>query len=365
METYLEDEYRNVLITGGAGFIGGALVRRLLLESNLRILNIDKLSYASDLTSIDNVLVSKLITKNRYEFVNADLADSNQLSNIFTKFRPDLIFHLAAETHVDRSIDSPYPFVKNNIIGTYNILEAARKYFINIENSKFRQRFRFIHISTDEVFGSLGESGMFTELSKYDPRSPYSASKASSDHFVNAWHHTYQLPTIITNCGNNFGPWQYPEKLIPLTINKALSGEEIPVYGNGKNIRDWLFVEDHVNAILLSAKKGIPGNQYCIGGYGEMSNLKLVKKICTILDNKLPRRTSYEELITFVEDRPGHDFRYSIDSSKAYKDLGWESNYDIDNSLILTINWYIENQDWSNKVSFKTSYNGTRLGLNS
>tara|TARA_B100000963_G_scaffold175944_1_gene152976 strand:+ start:1368 stop:2423 length:1056 start_codon:yes stop_codon:yes gene_type:complete len=349
-----------IIVTGGCGFIGGTLIRKLLLNKRNHILNIDKFGYASDHEAIDNFLKE---TKNEnYKFIKLDLKEKNNLYEIINSFKPNIIMHLAAETHVDRSIDTPEIFIESNIIGTFNILEASRQYLANL-NNKQKSNFIFHHISTDEVFGSLGESGQFFENYPYDPRSPYSASKASSDHLVRSYFHTYDLPIIITNCSNNFGPWQYPEKLIPLVINKALNSERIPIYGDGSNIRDWLFVEDHVAALLLCAIDGKLGETYCIGGYGERTNKFVVEKICNILDKKKPLLNSYKSLITYVEDRPGHDKRYAINSSKITKDLGWKPKFGFTKGLEKTVEWYIRNNEWCKKILIKSKYNCERIGL--
>ena len=352
----------NVLITGGAGFIGGCLVNTLLKESKFNIFNLDKLSYSSDHTLIDNTLkkYNKQV-ENRYHLFEADLLDFQKINEIIQYANPDLIFHLAAESHVDRSIDSPKNFVENNIQGTLNLLESVRKHFEKL-NKERKNQFRFINISTDEVFGSLGSKGFFNESTRYDPTSPYSASKASSDHLVNAWFHTYGIPTITTNCSNNFGPWQFPEKLIPLTIIKALSHNPIPIYGNGKNIRDWLYVEDHINALIKVSLIGEIGQTYCIGGYKEKTNLEIVESICLKLDVISPSNYSYKKLIKFVADRPGHDFRYAIDSKKISEQLSWKVNSSFSESLDKTINWYVNNQKWCWEVLKKGKYSGERIG---
>ena len=358
----LLNQYKRILITGGAGFIGSALVRRLLEESNALIFNLDKIGYASDLTSIDIRLKELSEIKNiQYQLLKLDLTEREKVDDVFNEIDPDLIFHLAAESHVDRSIDKPETFINSNILGTYNLLEASLKHFDKLDNSRQR-KFRFLHISTDEVFGSLGTEGRFTEKTRYDPRSPYSASKAASDHLVSSWYHTYGLPTLITNCSNNFGPWQFPEKLIPLVILKALSNERIPVYGDGSNKRDWLYVEDHVDALLLAAIKGEPGKSYCIGGFGEKSNLEVVNDICKLLNELKPSNHRYEYLIDFVKDRPGHDFRYSIDPTFAISKLGWEPTHDFKTGLRNTVQWYLQNLNWAKKIQKKSGYTGERVG---
>ena len=346
----IKQNSQNVLITGGAGFIGGALIRKLLKETSLKIFNLDKLGYASDTYGIEKTLKSLSIEKTeRYELLKIDLNNKKDTNAAVKYINPDIIFHLAAESHVDRSICGPEIFLKSNILGTFNLLQAS---LTNWENQKniYKDNFRFHHISTDEVYGSLGKEGLFTESTSYAPRSPYSATKASSDHLVNAWHHTYGLPTLITNCSNNYGPWQYPEKLIPVVILKALNGENIPLYGDGLNIRDWLYVEDHVNALSLVCSKAAPGTNYCIGGNSEKTNQEIVTKICDILDIYRPKSNSYKDQITFVKDRPGHDFRYGIDCSLIKKELGWEPKTSFERGIDLTIKWYLKNIDWCNKI---------------
>ena len=347
------------LITGGAGFIGGALVRKLINNERNIVFNLDKLGYASDLESIDNL--NKKNNFGNYTFLKVDLAEKENLYDAIQSSKPDFIMHLAAESHVDRSIDQPHHFIESNIIGTFNLLQAAKEYWSKLKSNR-KNTFRFHHISTDEVYGSLGEEGTFNELTSYDPRSPYSASKASSDHLVRSWFHTYNFPILITNCSNNFGPWQFPEKLIPLVISKALDGKKIPIYGDGLNVRDWLYVEDHIEALLLVIQKGKIGQSYCIGGYGEKTNKFIVELICSILDKKKPRSSPYSELIEYVKDRPGHDKRYSIDSSKINKELGWKSNYKLENSIEETVDWYLKNFDWLKKIKANSEYGGERIG---
>mgnify|MGYP001177259180 CR=1 FL=1 len=333
-----------VLITGGAGFIGGALIRRLLKKTSVTIFNLDKLSYASDLKGINNYLKNNNI-KNRYHFIKADLYNRLELDDLISTIDPDIVFHLAAESHVDKSIEGPEGFIKSNILGTFNLLEALRHHWEKV-SSKRRENFRFHHVSTDEVYGSLGATDKFNENSQYAPRSPYSASKASSDHLVMAWFHTYGFPGLITNCSNNYGPWQFPEKLIPLAILQAINYKPIPMYGDGKQIRDWLYVEDHIDALLLASSKGLCGQNYCIGGYGEKTNEYVLSKICTTLDELRPRKGSYLNLITSVKDRLGHDRRYAINSSKIKHHLGWEPLIEFDEGLKSTIKWYLQNIDW-------------------
>ena len=333
----------NIIVTGGYGFIGSNLIKKLLQNKNYQIFNIDKLGYASNKDSIADSL--NLSNQERYKFFKLDLKNFHELCEVINLIKPDLVMHLAAESHVDRSINSPREFIESNILGTYNLLEASRSYLNKLNGNK-KSNFRFHHISTDEVFGSLSDIGTFSEKTPYDPRSPYSASKASSDHLVRAWHHTYNFPIIITNCSNNFGPWQYPEKLIPLTIGKATKLQKIPIYGDGSNVRDWLFVEDHVDALIISATKGEIGETYCIGGFGERTNLQVVKKICDILDVFCTRNIKHSELISFVKDRPGHDKRYSINSEKIQSKLNWMPKYSFDKALEITIKWYLENKEF-------------------
>ena len=347
-------KFENIIVTGGAGFIGGAIVRKLILEDNIKIFNIDKLSYASDLSWLPKE------TQNHTHF-KINLEDKDNLKKVFELSKPDLVIHCAAETHVDRSITNPDSFVHGNIIGTYTLLEVAREYFekLNIEKNR---NFVFHHISTDEVFGSLNDKGSFDESSKYAPNSPYSASKAASDHLVRAWTKSYGLPSLITNCSNNYGPYQFPEKLIPLSISKALNNENIMIYGDGSNVRDWLFVEDHIDAILKVAKFGKIGNTYCIGGGSEMKNSELIDLLCK-LDEKKPGKRSYSSLVSYVEDRPGHDYRYSINYSKIKAELGWQPKHSFEDGIEKTIDWYLENQDWVLKVNKKANFRFERLGL--
>ena len=354
-----DKKYKKILITGGLGFIGSALIFRLLNETSSKIINIDKSTQINNLLSVNYHFSS--FGKSRYQLFNNDIKDKQTLKKIFAESDPDIVFHLAAESHVDRSIQSPENFLGSNIIGTYNLLENALEHFINLPINR-KSNFKLLHISTDEVFGSLGNSGLFNENSNYKPKSPYSATKAASDHLVDSWFHTFGLPTLISNCSNNYGPRQFPDKLIPNIIINAINSKPIPIYGNGLNIRDWLFVEDHINALLLIAAEGRPGSHYCIGGSKEKSNINLCKKICNLLDELNPRQSSYSSLIKFVDDRPGHDFRYGIDSSLISKELGWGAFYEFDESIKETIIWYLKNQDWVNYVMRESGYKGERLG---
>ena len=344
-----------ILVTGGAGFIGSAVVR-LAISRGHTIINVDALTYAACLENIATVSQNPL-----YKFEKVDIRDRDDLDRMFLKYGPDLVMHLAAESHVDRSIDAPADFIETNITGTFNMLEAARKYW----NAKGKPNtFRFHHISTDEVFGSLpaNKTIQFTENTAYDPRSPYAASKASADHLVRAWHETYGLPVVITNCSNNYGPFHFPEKLIPVVILNALADKPLPIYGDGENVRDWLFVEDHANALLLVVEKGQVGRSYNIGGENELSNLELVNKICEILDRMRPRSGGrYADLITFVPDRPGHDERYAIDPSRMQRELGWRPSVTIDEGLEFTVCWYLDNETWWRPLLNRKGV-GERLG---
>ena len=345
-----------VLITGGYGFIGGTLIRKLLLNSSLNIFNVDKLSYASDQFAINNLLSKmKNEQKQKYKFFHINLCNLKEVDELVNSVKPDLIFHLAAESHVDRSIQSPSDFIDSNIIGTFNLLYSARKLFDSFSDEE-QNKFKLIHVSTDEVFGTLGVMGRFSEISPYSPRSPYAASKAASDHLVNAWHHTYGLPTIVTNCSNNYGPWQFPEKLIPLAINKAINDENIPLYGDGSNVRDWLFVDDHIDALLLIASKGLVGKRYCIGGSSEKTNREVLETICEILDKSITGSTSFKKLIKNVKDRPGHDYRYSIDSSLIQNELGWAPKYNFNQGIEKTVKWYLKNHIWSQEILNKAQH---------
>lgn len=341
-----------ILITGGAGFIGSALIRYLINDTMHSVLNVDKLTYAGNLESLESVAQNP-----RYQFAQIDICDAVKIRPLFENYQPDAVMHLAAESHVDRSIDSPAAFIETNIIGTYTLLEAARLYWTNLGETK-KSAFRFHHISTDEVFGDLhGTDDLFTETTPYAPSSPYSASKASSDHLVRAWHRTYGLPVIVTNCSNNYGHFQYPEKLIPVVILNALAGKPLPVYGNGQQIRDWLFVDDHARALLTVVEKGEIGETYNIGGHNEKANLTVVQTICEILEDLKPEKPAnvarYADLITYVTDRPGHDLRYAIDASKIASELGWTPNETFETGLRKTVQWYLDNLAWCLQIEQK------------
>lgn len=349
----------NILITGGAGFIGSALIRYLIKNTDHQILNIDKLTYAGNLESLVEVESNP-----NYTFQKIDICDAAAIEQSFSEFQPDLIMHLAAESHVDRSIDGPAEFINTNIVGTYTLLEVSRKYWQSLSQHK-KSQFRFHHISTDEVYGDLeGTTDLFTESTPYAPSSPYSASKASSDHLVRAWYRTYGLPIVITNCSNNYGPYHFPEKLIPLVILNALDGKALPVYGKGNQIRDWLYVEDHAKALYKVVTEGTIGETYNIGGHNEKQNIEVVEIICHILDELKPQSNNqpYEELITFVEDRPGHDLRYAIDASKIKNDLGWTPEESFESGIRKTVKWYLNNLDWCRRVQ-DGSYQRERLGV--
>jgi dTDP-glucose 4,6-dehydratase len=331
-----------IFVTGGAGFIGSALVRHLIENTTHEVLNFDKLTYAGTLTTVERVANS-----NRYRFVQGDISDAEAVRAAIAEFRPEIVTHLAAESHVDRSIDGPGAFIQTNMVGTYTMLAEARTYWLGLDDDA-KAAFRFHHISTDEVYGSLGDTGLFTEDTPYDPRSPYSASKAGSDHLVQAWGHTYGLPVLITNCSNNYGPYHFPEKLIPLMIAKALAGEPLPVYGKGDQVRDWLYVEDHVRALQTVFETGEPGRTYNVGGNNEKQNIEVVTTLCAILDDLRPRADgrSYAEQVTSVADRPGHDKRYAIDASRIRDELGWEPAETFESGIRKTVEWYLANEAW-------------------
>ena len=347
---------KKVIVTGGAGFIGSALIRHLVGNHLAEVVNLDKLTYAGNLESLQSIEKSPL-----YHFEQADICDPVAVKRLFDDFQPDTIMHLAAESHVDRSIDDPLCFVKTNVLGTANLLQCALEYWRPLPEER-KAAFRFQHISTDEVYGSLGATGFFKETTPYDPKSPYSASKASSDHLVRAWGHTFNLPVLLSNCSNNYGPFHFPEKLIPLVILNALDGKPLPIYGKGENVRDWLYVGDHAKALWLINEKGVPGETYNIGGHNERTNLEVVKTICAILDDLRPKaQGKYSDQIVFVTDRPGHDLRYAIDSDKLQKDLGWKAEENFDTGIRKTVQWYLDNAWWWKPIREK-KYAGQRLG---
>ena len=335
---------KKIIITGGAGFIGSAVIRQLLAESDHFVINVDKLTYAGNLESLAEISDSP-----RYCFEQVDICDAAALRAVFAKHAPDGVMHLAAESHVDRSISGPGEFIQANIVGTFNVLQAAREYWDALPETK-KSLFRFHHVSTDEVYGSLGKTGCFTEQTAYQPNSPYSASKAASDHLVRAWHHTFGLPVVTTNCSNNYGPYHFPEKLIPLMILNALSGKPLPIYGKGDNIRDWLYVDDHARALRLVFEQGKIGATYNIGGHNEKTNLEVVHTLCDVLDELRPQAQSYRGLISFVQDRPGHDLRYAINASKIERELGWKPQETFASGIRKTVQWYLDNSAWVSHV---------------
>lgn len=354
----LNSNDRPILVTGGAGFIGSALVRTLVNSRGIPVVNVDKLTYAGNVESLADAALSP-----QHTFAQIDVVDSEGIRALFANHSPAAVVHLAAESHVDRSIDGPAEFVRTNVVGTLVMLQEAQRYWSALGPAE-RDSFRFLHVSTDEVFGSLGPTGYFDETTPYQPSSPYSASKAGSDHLVRAWHHTYGLPTLTSNCSNNYGPYQFPEKLVPLTILNALAGRRLPVYGRGENIRDWLFVEDHVSALLRILESGTPGETYCVGGWNERRNIDVVRTICAILDELAPDGGigPREPLIQFVADRPGHDARYAIDASKIQRELGWQPARTFESGIRETIEWYMSNREWWEHVQ-SGKYRGERLGL--
>ena len=347
-----------VIITGGAGFIGSAVIRYLIENRDYRVVNFDKLTYAGNLESLVSV-----DTHPNYHFIRGDICDAAAVQKLFAEFEPQAIMHLAAESHVDRSIDGPAEFINTNVVGTSVLLEAARAYWGKLED---KQAFRFHHVSTDEVFGTLDDTGLFHEQSPYQPNSPYSASKAGSDHLVRAWHETYGLPVVVTNCSNNYGPYQFPEKLIPLMILNALDGKPLPVYGKGEQIRDWLYVDDHARALCQVMEQGVIGQTYNIGGHNEMKNIDVVKTLCRLLDERVEQHPKgiarFSDLVEFVADRPGHDMRYAIDAGKIGRELGWQPQESFETGLAKTIDWYLTNRQWCDHVR-DGSYQGERLGL--
>jgi dTDP-glucose 4,6-dehydratase len=349
---------KRILVTGGAGFIGSAVVRQAIRETDHQVVVVDKLTYAGNMDSL-----APVSNDPRYAFERADIADATKMRELFERYRPDAVMHLAAESHVDRSIDGPGEFIQTNVVGTFTLLQATLGYWRALPGAE-RDAFRFHHISTDEVFGSLGEEGLFCETTAYDPRSPYSASKAASDHLVRAWHHTYGLPVVVTNCSNNYGPYHFPEKLIPLIIINALEGLTLPVYGKGANVRDWLFVDDHARALLTVVTKGTAGETYCVGGRCEKANIEVVRTICALMDELTPSAKigPRENLITYVADRPGHDMRYAIDASRIAIDLGWEPRETFESGLRKTVEWYLANRTWWERIRSGV-YRGERLGV--
>jgi len=356
------NDKKTILITGGAGFIGSALIRYIIKNTSHNVVNLDKLTYSGNLESLGSINSS-----NNYIFEQVDICNGNELQRVLTNTQPDIIMHLAAESHVDRSIDGPGDFIKTNIVGTFTLLEQTRSYWQSLEVDK-KENFRFLHVSTDEVYGDLeGTSDFFSEETPYNPSSPYSASKASSDHLVRAWYRTYGLPILITNCSNNYGPCQFPEKLIPHVILNALEGKNLPIYGDGKQIRDWLYVDDHVSALMRVALDGNVGETYNIGGNNEIQNIEVVKKICIILDEIVTKKmndiTSFIELITYVKDRPGHDVRYAINANKIQRDLGWKPKENFESGIRKTVEWYLNNKFWSENIQ-NGSYKLERLGVN-
>jgi dTDP-glucose 4,6-dehydratase len=349
---------QTIFVTGGAGFIGSAVVRHLLQDTYANVVNIDKLTYAANLESLPGTAGNM-----KYSFERQCICDGLGLRRLFEKYQPDAVMNLAAESHVDRSIDGPAEFIQTNVVGTFTILQEALRHWRSLSGEK-RKRFRFLHISTDEVFGSLGDDGFFMETTAYAPNSPYSASKASSDHLVRAWHHTYELPTLLTNCSNNYGPYHFPEKLIPHMIIRGLASESLPVYGDGKNIRDWLYVEDHAKALSLVLERGIAGETYNIGGRNERTNLHVVERICDLLDEISPNPNGpHRNLISFVTDRPGHDRRYAIDASKLERELGWRAEENFETGISKTVRWYVDNELWWRAIAMR-GYTATRIGLN-
>ena len=348
-----------VVVTGGAGFIGSAVIRHLLSLGDCKVVNVDKLTYAGNRATI-----AAFESDPNYHFEQVDICDRDRISEIFASYQPCGIMHLAAESHVDRSIDGPWEFIHTNIVGTYNLLEKTREYLDGMTDPEAAARFRFHHVSTDEVFGTLGETGLFTEDSPYQPNSPYSASKAASDHLVRAWNETFRVPVVLSNCSNNYGPYQYPEKLLPVIISKAVTGQAIPVYGDGSNVRDWLYVDDHAHALVTIFRQGEVGRSYNVGGNEERPNIDVVKTVCSILDRLQPRGDGqgYAEQIEFVTDRPGHDFRYAIDATRISDELGWTPSETFESGMEKTVSWYLDNQVWIDEVQKENALKGERLG---
>jgi dTDP-glucose 4,6-dehydratase len=352
----MSSEPSRIVVTGGAGFIGSAVCRALIGIPDISVVNVDKLTYAANVRSLDSISGNE-----RYSFVKADICDKDAMEAIFSRCKPTGVLHLAAESHVDRSISGPGAFVQTNVMGTYRLLEAANRYFAKLPPTQ-QKTFRFVHVSTDEVYGSLGDEGFFREDTPYQPSSPYSATKAASDHLAHAWHTTYELPVVVTNCSNNYGPCQFPEKLIPLTIINALEGRPLPVYGTGANVRDWLYVDDHARGLITALEKGLPGEKYNFGGDSERKNLTVVELICDTLDRLVPASSPRRSLITFVTDRPGHDHRYAIDATKARQELGWRPQESFESGIESTIKWYLKNRSWWQPLR-QNVYAGERLGL--
>jgi dTDP-glucose 4,6-dehydratase len=345
-----------IIVTGGAGFIGSAVCRHLIAETDAQVVNVDKLTYAGNLDSLQTVSGNP-----RYAFIRADICDEAAIEHLFNEVRPDAVLHLAAESHVDRSIAGSRSFIDTNIVGTHTMLESARRHWSSLDGTA-KERFRFLHVSTDEVYGSLGADGLFSESTAYNPSSPYAASKAASDHLAVAWHRTYGLPVVVSNCSNNYGPYQFPEKLIPLMILNAYEGKPLPVYGNGANVRDWLYVEDHAKALYLILKNGRPGETYNVGGRNERANLQVVQGICTALDELSPNGRPHDRHISYVTDRPGHDHRYAIDARKLEHELGWRAEETFASGLVKTVRWYLQNECWWSPLRKKV-YAGERIGL--
>jgi len=348
--------FKTILVTGGAGFIGSAVCRHLITDTDVEVVNVDKLTYAGNINSLCSIADNP-----RYHFIKADICDASSLERVFTKFRPDAVVHLAAESHVDRSITGSRQFLETNVVGTFELLQAARKYWNRLSCHQ-QSSFRFLHVSTDEVFGSLADEGRFSEQSPYDPSSPYAASKAAADHLVRAWHRTFKLPILLSNCSNNFGPFHFPEKLIPLTILNAIESRPLPVYGDGSNIRDWIYVEDHVKALLRILERAAPGHSYNVGASQEHTNIEVVETICRTMDRLRPVKGKHADLIIYVEDRPGHDRRYAIDASKLKAELNWAPEISFEAGIELTVRWYLENESWWRPLR-ENNYDGRRLGL--